>query len=404
MNWKFIRIIDTCIGIPLLLANSFTRRLPGRHSASPPGAVRRLLLIKFWGIGNIFMLLPAIEALREAYPDATIDFLTLDSNRDALTVVGAVDNVVTITTASLSRFLTSWRRAVTLLKRNRYDISIDFEQFARFSALVSGQIGARERIGFSTKGQHRSRLFSRVVPYDNTVHVTRSFFSLAAAAGAAPCHPPAESTLRERNDLRKRGREFLLAKGVRPEDLCVVVHIGTSENFRERRWLPERYAALADLLMAEYRTRVIFTGLAEEAFLISETVGYLRQPRAAIDLSGQLPFTRYLSLIAAADMVISADTAAVHLASALDTPVAGLYGPNTPHLYGPWGEKGLAVYEGFECSPCITNFNAKLHTCRHPAGKGACMHAIEVADVYTAIRRHYLDPAAPFRLAKLGGG
>ena len=103
------------------------------------------------------------------------------------------------------------------------------------------------------------------------------------------------------------------------------------------------------------------------------------------------------------DLVISADTAAVHLASALDIPVVGLYGPNTPALYGPWGSKGIAVYQQFDCSPCITNFNAKLHTCRHPAGRGACMRAIEVADVLTAIQQHYFSPTAPCRLKKLGG-
>ncbi len=401
MNWKLIRIIDTWIGIPLLLVFSWARRLRSLDSIPPPGSVKRLLLIKFWGIGNIFMLLPSIQGLRTAYPDATIDFLTLDSNRDAQTATGAVDNIVTITTRTVLQFISSWRRAVRLLKSNDYDIIIDFEQFAHFSALISNQIGARANIGFSTKGQYRSRLFTHTVPYDNTIHVTRSFFSLAVAAGAAPLAVLPGVNIACLEALRKQGRDLLAGLGVEPAEVCVVMHIGTSDNFRERRWLPERYAALADLLIAEYRARVVFTGLAEESFLIRETIGHLHARTSAVDLSGQLQFTDYFAIITVADLVISADTAAVHLASAVDTPVVGLYGPNTPLLYGPWGSRGLAICKGFDCSPCITNFNAKLNTCRHPAGKGACMHAIETVEVLSAIRKHYLNSEAPCRLDRL---
>jgi heptosyltransferase-3 len=93
----------------------------------------------------------------------------------------------------------------------------------------------------------------------------------------------------------------------------------------------------------------------------------------------------------------------VHLASALNTPVVGLYGPNTPQLYGPWGENGLALYANLDCSPCITNFNSKLNTCRHPRGGGACMRELSAEMVFSAIERTYLIPSAPHRLARLVG-
>ena len=402
MNWKLIRIVDACLGIPLLFGILLARKVLPRRLPGTSGSVNRVLLIKFWGIGNICMILPSLQALQATYPDATFDFLTLTGNRAALQATAVLGQIVTIDTGSIAGLLASWRRAVAALRRNEYDLIIDFEQFSRFSALVSHQVGGRETIGFATRGQHRHHLFSRPVTYDNSVHITRSFFSLAAAAGVTVPFSPAVA-FASLPLLRARGAALLAESGIRPGvETVVVMHIGTSENFRERRWLPERYAALADLLTERHRARVVLTGLPEEAFLIRETLGHIRSPEGVSDLGGRLQFTDYFALIAAAHLVVSADTAAVHLASAVNVPVVGLYGPNTPTLYGPWGDEGMSLYEAFPCSPCITNFNAKLHTCRHPEGKGACMRAIGVDRAFAAIEQRYLRPGAPVRRSHEG--
>ncbi len=404
MNWKLIRIIDTYIGRPLLFAAFLLRRLFGQNKPKRSGIVKRILLVKFWGIGNIFMILPSIAALRAAYPDVIIDFLTLAGNEEALTATGVVDEINTIDTAGISRFIFTWLRSVLRLRKCFYDIVIDFEQFARFSALVVHQIGAEVTIGFDTTGQHRSSLYTRMVPYDNTVHISISFFTLATTAGGVcPLILPymVQTSI---YSMYLRGRELLSKFGVSEYELVVVMHIGTSDNLSERRWLPERYAELSDLLIEtlQLQVRVVFTGLANESSLVSNAMAHMHLPTGVVDLSGQLSFAEYFDIIATADLVISADTSAVHMASSLEVPVVGLYGPNTPILYGPWGKKGLAIYRQFECSPCITNFNAKFHTCRHPLGKGACMNDIQVKDVYEAIYRHYFVTKAPCRLAKLG--
>ncbi len=403
MNWKLIRIIDTCLGIPLLLLAFIVGRFRANKSFPNRAGVKRILFVKFWGIGNIFMILPSVQAMRAAYPNVTFDFLTLSGNRDALAATGLVDSIITIDTGGIVRFLGTWFRAVSLLKQNNYNITIDFEQFARFSALVAYQTGAREIIGFDTCGQFRSILYTRKVPYDNTVPVTRSFYALAVSAGAEPAPFLPAVRLAGLEKMRLQGNELLSSFGFRPGELCVVMHIGTSNNFRERRWLPERYAELADRFVEVFQVRVVFTGLAEESFLIRDAIEHVRFRASVIDLGGRLNFADFFALISAADLVISADTAAVHIASAIDVPTVGLYGPNTPDLYGPWGTKGLAIYQRFDCSPCITNFNAKLHTCRHPEGRGACMQAIEVADTFLKIKERYFAPGASCMLERLAG-
>jgi ADP-heptose:LPS heptosyltransferase len=346
------------------------------------------------------MILPSIKALRSTWPQASIDFLTLENNRNALEAFDLVDSITTIDTVSTARFISSWRGAVSALSDRHYDIIIDFEQFARFSALMAHEIGSRKIIGFRTRGQYRHHLYTDPVEYDDHVHVTRSFFSLAEMAGVTSPFPD-DFMLPGHELLREHGCRLLAGSGVAPDEPVVVMHIGTSDNFRERRWLPEYYAHVSDHLAGRYGARTVLTGLAEESFLIAETISHMNVPAAAIDLGGKLDFEEYTALIAAAGMVLSADTAAVHLASAMDVPVIGIYGPNTPRLYGPWGNKGLALYATFDCSPCITNFNSKIHTCRHQDGQGACMRAVSAHDACSAIDR-FLDTGAKLKSLRCG--
>ena len=401
MNWKLIRIIDSFLGIPLIrLISAF---LPARNkTASRPAETspKKILLVKFWGIGNLFMLLPSIQALHESFPGAEIDFLTLENNREALNTIGALNRITAIDTGSAFKFLRSWKAALATLAATGYDLAIDFEQFAHFSALITFQARVPKTIGFATRGQHRHHLYSCAVEYDNHIHITRSFYSLAAAAGVK-CPFSAEVHLGSLNALQSKGTGLLLAHGINRKEPLVVMHIGTSDNFKERRWPPLHYAALIDLLAGRYGMRVVMTGLPDEAFLIAETRKHLKNTGRAIDLGGQLSFTDYCALITVADLVISADTATIHIASAVNIPVVGLYGPNSPHLYGPWGKNGLALYAGFDCSPCITNFNSKINTCRHPDGRGACMNAISPETAFKAIEEHYLLHGAPWLLEKL---
>lgn len=400
MNWKLIRIIDSFLGIPLIRLISFF--LPGRKNRTPHSVdipPKKILLIKFWGIGNIFMLLPSIQALHYTFPEAEIDFLTLESNRDALHSLGIINRITTIDTSTLYTFIRSWQAVAANLPRVGYDLAIDFEQFARFSALINMQISAITTIGFATRGQHRHSLYSTAIEYDNYVHITRSFYSLVANAGVAVPFS-ADIVLPTTSVVRERGISILRNIGISTTLPVAVMHIGTSENFRERRWSPQRYAELAVLLRDRYGFQILLTGLPDESHLIHATRQQLKSVDQVHDLGGRLEFTDYFALIAASDLVISADTAAVHLASALQIPVVGLYGPNTPELYGPWSKNGIALYSALSCSPCITNFNGKLNTCKHPDGRGACMAALSVDAVFTAIEKTYLLPDAPHRLRK----
>ncbi len=402
MNWKFIRLIDRYVGIPVMYLLAIGRMSISRRRIRVRSSPRRMLLVKFWGVGNIFMMLPAVRSLRTAYPHSETDLLTMETSKEAATALGIFDAVYAIDTTDAVTLLTSTFRKLRQLRKKNYDLIVDFEQFAKFSALFVGLVGCRDTFGYRTHGQHRHYLYSHPVEYENHVHITQSYHALTAAAGAGLLRP-ADYRISEELPGERSAREALGQKlPISQNGLMALLHVGTSINFVERRWPLEYFVDLANLLIEQGRFRVFLTGSADEAELTAAVFDRIRNNKEyAVDMGGELDFREYFALLRCCDLVVTSDTAPVHMASVSGVPVVGLYGPNTPALYGPWDRSGIACYEQLSCSPCITNFNAKTHVCRHRDGKGACMRKILPADVYARIRTQYLDCDAPLRLEKL---
>ncbi len=238
-------------------------------------------MVKFWGLGNAVMLLPAARALKERYPGSKVDFLTLTNNKEISSVAGIFDAIHTIDNSSLFNFIPTASKTLFALKKRKYDLILDFEQFARFSALLCAFMGGKTRIGFNTPAQHRQFLYTGSVKYNN-MHITKSFYQLAELAGV------------------DRKQDF------RPE-LVELAGVDSKQGFLSA----PLFCSGADLSRIN---RLLFeSGVSRKDFL------------------KKLP-----------------------------------------------------------CSPCITNYNAKINKCWHPKAEGACMQEISVDEVLAEIETKYL--------------
>ena len=369
------KLLDRTGGIPLVLAIRAARRLrPDRPRA--PTAPRRILLIKLWGIGNLTMVLPLARAVRRAYPDAEIDLLTLPEHRELVDASPFLDRGIYFAHHGLVRPFVALGLLAARLRRRRYDLVLDFEQFLKTTALLTWWARPDRSVGFQTPRQWRHGLYDVSVPHDDRRHMALVFGDVARAAGidvdgvppllAPPPDPTCDRVAKLVESLREPGRPL------------IVLHVGSGDNFEGRRWPAAHFARLADLLHARIDARFLFTGTAAERALIHDCRSRLGAP--SIDLSGQLDLTELTDLLRRVDLLISNDTAPVHLASAVGSPLIGLYGPNTPRLYGPLSPTARAFHRGLSCSPCITNSNAKTSFCRRPI----CLTSIDPSDVAAA--------------------
>lgn len=337
----------------------------------PVGEVRRILLIKFWGLGNWALLRPIVQDVRARWPEAHITIATLAGN-EVLTR-DLCDELLLVRSESLLSTLLDLASAVRRLRRNPPDLALDFEQFSRSGALL-GRLGrAAQRVGFRSGNVGRDGLYTVTVARRPDVHAARSFRDLAETAGVA-AGPLRLGGL----EPSARGRAELLALGVQTP--YAVLHPGSGDNFPGRRWSSAGFAA-AGRAAVEAGRQLYLTGSAGEKDLtapVATGVGV-----GAHDLAGALSLEGLVALLAGADVLLANDTGPVHLASQLGVPVLAVYGPNTPVLYGPRSEGSRAFYRALPCSPCIRAANYRSSRCRIHT----CMASIPTGEVVTALQK-----------------
>ena len=374
------RKVDRYLG-PLLLG-FLSLFSPSVRDGARPRDPGKILLVKLHGIGNIVLLLPVLKQLRRRFPDAELDFLSFRENAGILEGTDEVGRCHFLDRGSIRGLVGSVLRVFPRIRRGGYDLVIDFDQFAHFSAIATLFTGAPGRIGFRNPTLRRHVAYTVPVVYLDMAHVSRTFARLAEVAGA-PYVPGLSRRISLSEEHRREASAFLSESAVSPGADVVVLHPGSSGNLTLRRWPAERFALLGDRIAAELGCTIVVSGGREERALAESVRRMMRQP--AVNSAGRLSVRGFAALCEQVLFVVSNDTAAVHVASAMGTPVVGLYGPNTPFLYGPLGSNDLVFYSEPSCSPCLSNLTSKVSDCR----RARCMEEITVEAVFDGIRDRY---------------
>ena len=361
-----------------------------RHLLGPRASGVDVLLLKFWGLGSIQLLVPAVAALRRRHPDARLVFVTLQENAEFARALGAFDEVRTLDVRAPSNLAgwmrIGWRiaRLVRELRSARYAAVYDFEFFTRFSAFVAFLCGAPESHGFSAPDVWRGGFHRRTTPFNRYWHVSRNFRALAGGENGREvrvdevvgCEPASAA-----REALERRLDAAAARGP-----LVVVNANAGRLSLERRWPAARHAELSRGLADEDQATVVLVGAPSEAAHVAEVRALAGETKhgAVLDWSGRLPFDEFLALLARADLVVSNDSGPMHIAAAMGTPTLGLFGPETPILYGPLGARAHALWKPVVCSPCINVHNNKQVTCWR--GTPECLTGIGVHEVLAEAR------------------
>lgn len=161
--------------------------------------------------------------------------------------------------------------------------------------------------------------------------------------------------------------------GLEGRSPIVVISPGARSHIK--RWMSAGFAALADRLITEAGASVIFCGEPSEASLIQEVLGLMRH--AAHNAVGLTTIRQLGLLMRRAHLVITNDSAALHLASAFQAPTVAIFGPTDERKYGPTAQKRRTVRRRLFCAPCeqaLCRFNHE------------CMRFIPPDEVYDAAR------------------
>ncbi len=358
-----------------------------------PKAVRKILIVKFFGIGSLILATPLFAAARKVFPNAEIHLLTLSGNREITAMIPDIDqvhgidlgrNIVTAVSAYLGCLLKVFR--------NRYDVLIDLEFYTRASAVVSLASWAPVRVGFHSQGVYRGDIQSHRVPFNVYWHVRKNFLSLLEPFGHDAGADGSEPSLAFPPGPGDNARKIIDDLGARRERF-VVVNVNAGELAYERRWSPDRFARLAARLCNEYGVGCVFVGAPGERDYVQGVVDQVRALGGeAHNAAGRLTLAELAQVCRQSRLVITNDSGPAHIAAATGTPVAAFFGPETPVLYGPVGDHHLVFHKDLSCSPCIHIEYGKRVKCWHETT--LCQEGTGVDDAFQAIRGRYGDVLA----------
>ncbi|MCC6158946.1 MAG: glycosyltransferase family 9 protein [Deltaproteobacteria bacterium] len=300
-----------------------------------PENVRRVLVIRPGGIGDLILLLPAVRRVRDRFPAARITLVAQKRNRAIAAMTNLFDEVLTLD----EKPWTFWRR----LRSGDFDVVIDTEQFHYASAVFTLLSRAPVRIGFKIKPE-RNELYTHLVDYPMDRHESEAFDHLVE-----PLCGPRETTIELAGllDRAKLPREVpgLPADAERP---LVVFPYGGA---RGKEWPAGRWAEIVRRLLARDAGRVVLVGGAD-ARELAENVLHAVNDRRVVSLVGRLRLDETAAVVARARLYVGCDTGVTHLALALGRRSVVLFGASDERKWGPPPGMGVGVSTRVPCRPC----------------------------------------------------
>ncbi|MCC6313595.1 MAG: glycosyltransferase family 9 protein [Thermomicrobiales bacterium] len=299
------------------------------HASAPVPGVERIAVLRANGLGDLIVALPALEALRAAYPRAEIVLLGANWHADFLNGrPGPVDRAIAVpqshgvnggedATEDPARLGTFF----AAMEREHFDLAMQLHGGGRNSNPFLLRLGAKFTVGLRTPD---APPLDRWLPYVISQHEIMRYLEVAALAGA-----PA-TTLEPRIALtvadRVEAADEIPADG-RP---LVALHPGASDP--RRRWPPEKFAAVGDRL-TQAGAHVVITGVAGERPLTEAVRAAMHAD--ATDLSGHLSIGGLAALLARCRVVVSNDSGPMHLAAAVGASTVGIFWCMNLGNYGP---------------------------------------------------------------------
>jgi len=319
---------------------------------------RRLVIAPNW-LGDCVMALPVLRAIRRAHPEDPLSVLAREKSAGLFRAEGSAGTV-------LPR--SGLFRDVRRLRRERFSEAWLLPNSFR-SALAPWLAGIPERIGYDT--DFRGPLLTRRLKEPRrTEHQLRDYDALLRSRGIEPdLEAPRLPVTAKALD---RAASSLDAAGVDRDGPLALLAPGAAFGWT-KRWPPNRYAALGDLLAGRGLGCAVVIGPGEEK--LGAAVAASARERLPV-VGADLDPLELLALLSCARVVVANDSGPIHLAAGVGVPVVAFFGPTDPGRTAPTGAPSRVLDRYVFCSPCY------LKQC--PYGH-ECMKEISVEDALRAV-------------------
>ncbi len=307
--------------------------------------IRKILIVRNDGIGDLLNSTPAIAMLRQNYADAEITVLAQPLNAPILVGNPDVDRVLVFDEKNEHRRLRDRLRFYQHLRHERYDLAVAMRtaSWCNFVAFLSG---ARYRLGRYQK-RFKSLLTHtwRGQYKKGEIHEVDRNFDLVGLI----CNGNGQRrlVLNLLEDEIVETQQLLADWEIAPNDFLVGIHPGGSSF--DKRWPEENYAQVADTLAHQYGAKILILRGPDEVelerniqmALQSKSIAYA--PKSIRELA---------TLIKRCDFFVCNDSGPMHIAAALDVRTVAIFGPTDHVAWKPLSEEATIVRRDMPCWPC----------------------------------------------------
>ena len=349
--------------------------------AFSPASLRRALVIKLRHHGDVLLASPVISMLKRLAPQCEVDALVYADTAPMLEGHPAL--------AQLHLIDRGWKRhgvwaqaaaewkLVSGLRARHYDLVVHLSVHTRGAWLVRllrprWSVAPRSRDGFWANS------FTHFYPAqsDPLRHTVDTNLDSLRALGLEPTPADMRVTMVPGPKAEARVAELLAQHGLPPGGF---VHVHPASRWAFKCWPADRVAALCDVLAVKGLPIVLTSAPdANEKALIADVCAARDKTGASlaatVDLSGQLSLKELAALTAQARLFVGVDSAPMHIAAAMGTPVVAIFGPSGDREWGPWGEVGKNPHRVVA---------SMTHPCR-PCGLAGCNDS-KVSDCLTTL-------------------
>lgn len=287
----------------------------------------RVCIVRLSALGDVCLAVPLVRTLQRNFPHLQITWVIGHAAHQLVEGLEGVEFIV----IDKGRPLSNWRR----LRARRFDALLAIQASFRAHFLLTA-IRAPIRIGFARGKDGHTLFVNRHIPAQPQ-HLLESFLSFAAALGAK------KNVIEWRLPITDPDHAF--ARSQMPGDDGFWLAVNPVASKSERNWLPERYAAAINHAHEAWNWKVVLTGgpgMIEAAFC-DRVLGAVKDKEAVLNLVGKTRPRQLAAVLARARVLLAPDTGPVHIATAMGTPVVGLYAVAPSQLSGPYLSRDLAI-------------------------------------------------------------
>jgi heptosyltransferase II len=339
----------------------------------------KVLVIQTAFIGDVILTLPLVQVLKNKVSDCVIDFLCIPKTRDILRYNPHINKIIVYDKHGEGKGLKGLNNIIGEIKKNEYDVVISVQRFLR-STIIAKRSGAKRTISYDSSVL--SFLYTDKVEYKQKHEIPR-VLDLLIPLGIIDLPLIKPELYPSEGDKAALAKIF---KGLGVSDKKDLICMAPGSVWFTKRFPKDKFVTLLDMMDSDKVKVALIGGKDDEKlcdYIISKTTH-----NEVYSFAGKLSILQSAVLIKNSALLITNDSAPLHIANAVRTKVIALFGSTSKDFgFYPIGESDK-VFEisGLKCRPCSNHGKQEC-----PIHTFDCMNNISEKEIYNEVKKTLLN-------------